>query len=124
MIYANVYSYQNDEPLTDEGFEIHDDSDFDVVELAAKNAAQSGVRCYIKWSRDSDGQSAYWGPSGTCFEAYIYSAPGRPAEMEGGKRVQVYLDAKSLEIAARLGGGNVSEGIRQALKQADLPTDN
>lgn len=124
MIYANVYSYQNDEPLTDEGFEIHDDSDFDAVELAAKNAAQSGVRCYIKWSRDSDGQSAYWGPSGTCFEAYIYSAPGRPAEMEGGKRVQVYLDAKSLEIAARLGGGNVSEGIRQALKQADLPTDN
>lgn len=123
MIYANVYSYQNDDPLTDEGFEIHGDSDFDAVELAAKNAAQSGMRCYIKWSRDSDGQSAYWGPNGTCFEAYIYSAPGRPAEMEGGKRVQVYLDAKSLEIAARLGGGNVSEGIRQALKQADLPTD-
>lgn len=124
MIYANVYSYQHDEPLMDDGFEIHDDSDFDDVELAAKNAAQSGVRCYIKWSRDSDGQSAYWGPSGTCFEAYIYSAPGRPAEMEGGKRVQVYLDSRSLKIADRIGCGNVSEGIRQALKQADLPIDN
>jgi hypothetical protein len=44
---------------------------------------------------------------------------GRPADV-GGKRVQVYLDAKSLAIAAKLGNGNgnVSDGIRQALKQA------
>lgn len=40
---------------------------------------------------------------------------GRPAEV-GGKRVQVYLDAESLAIASKLGGGNVSEGIRKALK--------
>lgn len=46
-------------------------------------------------------------------------AAGRPATMEGGKRVQVYLDAGSLTTAARMGGGNVSEGIRRALKQAD-----
>lgn len=43
---------------------------------------------------------------------------GRPAEMEGGKRVNVYLDAKSLETAAKLGNGNVSEGIRIALGKA------
>ena len=42
---------------------------------------------------------------------------GRPAEVDG-KRVQVYLDAKSLAIAAKLGNGNVSDGIRKALKQA------
>ncbi|MBV2193617.1 MAG: hypothetical protein KUL81_09800 [Azonexus sp.] len=42
---------------------------------------------------------------------------GRPAEV-GGRRVQVYLDAKSLAIAANLGGGNVSDGLRKALKQA------
>lgn len=42
---------------------------------------------------------------------------GRPAGI-GGKRVQVYLDAESLEIAARLSNGNVSDGIRKALKQA------
>lgn len=41
---------------------------------------------------------------------------GRPSEMEGGKRVNVYLDADSLAIAAKLGDGNVSEGIRKALK--------
>ena len=42
---------------------------------------------------------------------------GRPAEV-GGKRVQVYLDAESLAIASKLGSGNVSEGIRKALKGA------
>ena len=41
---------------------------------------------------------------------------GRPTEMDGGKRVQVYLDAASLNRAAELGGGNVSEGIRISLK--------
>jgi hypothetical protein len=43
---------------------------------------------------------------------------GRPAELDGGKRVQVYLDAESLATASRLGSGNVSEGIRKALKQS------
>lgn len=44
--------------------------------------------------------------------------PGRPAEMDGGKKVNTYLDAESVEIAKKLGNGNVSEGIRKALKQA------
>lgn len=43
---------------------------------------------------------------------------GRPAEMAGGRRVNVYLDAESLKIAADLGNGNVSEGIRTALRGA------
>ena len=43
---------------------------------------------------------------------------GRPSEMAGGKRVNVYLDAESLAIAAKLSNGNVSDGIRKALKQA------
>ena len=42
---------------------------------------------------------------------------GRPAVVVG-KRVQVYLDAESLSIAAKLGNGNVSDGIRKALKKA------
>ena len=42
---------------------------------------------------------------------------GRPSSVEG-KRVQVYLDAASLEAAAKLGHGKVSNGIRQALKIA------
>lgn len=41
---------------------------------------------------------------------------GRPSEMSGGKKVNTYLDAESVAIATRLGNGNVSEGIRKALK--------
>lgn len=43
---------------------------------------------------------------------------GRPSEMAGGKKVNTYLDAESVAIATKLGNGNVSEGIRKALKQA------
>lgn len=39
-------------------------------------------------------------------------------KMEDGKRVNVYLDAISLERAAALGAGNTSEGIRKALEIA------
>ena len=42
-------------------------------------------------------------------------AVGRPAEISG-KKVNTYLDAESIAIATRLGNGNVSEGIRMALK--------
>lgn len=45
----------------------------------------------------------------------VANDPGRPAELTGGKRVNVYLDAASLDRAAELGNGNVSEGIRIAL---------
>lgn len=45
-------------------------------------------------------------------------AKGRPVSMRDGKRVNVYLDRKSLERAAKLGDGNVSAGIRRALDQA------
>lgn len=41
---------------------------------------------------------------------------GRPAALADGKRVNVYLDAASLQRASELGNGNVSEGIRLALE--------
>jgi hypothetical protein len=41
--------------------------------------------------------------------------PGRPPSLSGGKRVNVYLDAASIKAADKLGGGNVSEGIRKSL---------
>lgn len=42
---------------------------------------------------------------------------GRPTALTGGRRVNTYLDGSSIEEAARLGKGNVSEGIRLALKE-------
>lgn len=59
----------------------------------------------IAWATPDD-----WGKDG-------YRNPGRPAALESGKRVNVYLDATSLERAATLGNGNVSEGIRIALNE-------
>lgn len=43
-------------------------------------------------------------------------------KLEGGKRVNVYLDQASLSKAAELGAGNVSEGIRRALADHPSPT--
>jgi ribonucleotide monophosphatase NagD (HAD superfamily) len=43
---------------------------------------------------------------------------GRPIEMMDGKKFTVYLDLESLAVAVKLGDGNISNGIRQALKHA------
>ena len=43
---------------------------------------------------------------------------GAPKKMTDGKRVNIYLDAESIDLAKKLGGGNVSKGIRAALKIA------
>lgn len=47
--------------------------------------------------------------------ADTYPGAGRPARMNNGGRVNVYLDEASISTACRLGGGNASEGIRKAL---------
>ena len=43
---------------------------------------------------------------------------GRPTKLLDGKRINVYLDVASLDAAAKIGNGNVSEGIRLALQKA------
>lgn len=43
---------------------------------------------------------------------------GAPAKMRGGRRVNLYLDVQSLAIAQAFGAGNVSEGVRVALRRA------
>jgi hypothetical protein len=43
---------------------------------------------------------------------------GRPAEMDGGKRTNIYLDADGRATAERIGNGNISDGIRIALAMA------
>jgi len=40
---------------------------------------------------------------------------------DGGKRINVYLDAESISIAKNLGIGNVSAGIRAACEIAQTP---
>lgn len=102
------------EPLTD-GVEVNEDAEFEVLETQAAELATAGTKCCIRWSRDSDGQMAYWGPRGATLKPHWYSTPGRPVEMQGGKRRNVYLDDASWAKALELGNGNASDGIRMAL---------
>lgn len=44
---------------------------------------------------------------------------GRPPIIRG-RRIDVYLDAESIAIAKRIGQGNVSSGIRKALKAYEV----
>ena len=43
--------------------------------------------------------------------------PGRKAEVTGTKRHNVSLDAQTVEKARIIGHGNVSKGIRKAVKE-------
>lgn len=113
MISAAIYSADM-VPLTD-GVEVSDDAEFEPIEARAAEMAAAGTKCCIRWSRDSDGQVAYWGPKGATLKPHWYSKPGRPEEMQGGKRRNVYLDDASLAKAVELGKGNASDGIRMAL---------
>lgn len=45
---------------------------------------------------------------------------GRPRELTQPKRQQILLEPADLETARSLGNGNVSAGIREALRQAQL----
>lgn len=47
----------------------------------------------------------------------VKAGGGRPAEMQGGHQVNVYLDEISLKTAKEMGNGNVSSGIREALRR-------
>lgn len=93
----------------------------DIMSGGPEAAAAAAVDKAIAFS-DDDGYSIF-APKAVITlipEDMRNSRPvGRPSEMEGGKRVNVYLDAESLDIADKLGNGNVSEGIRKALKVAE-----
>lgn len=43
---------------------------------------------------------------------------GRPVEIQSGRRVNIYLDADSVRAAKKIGDGNLSLGIRLALRRA------
>ena len=91
-------------------------TDLDGQKVMAVITKNGSPVAHHKFNAREDDREFYW--RGRITPLPIYPEAGRPAELEGGKRVQVYLDAESLAIAAKLGNGNVSDGIRKALKQA------
>ena len=66
----------NMEPISDD-MEIKCD-DYSAAEQFAAEAAASGTKCCIQWTRTEDGQTAYWGPAGAVFKPYWYVRMGRP----------------------------------------------
>jgi hypothetical protein len=86
-------------------------TELDGQKLAAVLTYQNRQLAFHRFDRQP-GQSDYW--RGRLDEIDLPQA-GRPETLDGGKRVNVYLDAASLAKAAELGDGNVSEGIRLAL---------
>lgn len=115
-VFATIYNTEF-EPLTD-GAEVETDAEFSGIEAKAQELAAGGTKCCIRWSRDSDGKVAYWGPAGATLKPHWYAKPGRPEEMQGGKRRNVYLDDASWYRAVEFGNGNASDGIRMALASA------
>lgn len=98
-----------------------DDDDFSLAVEEAKRLAKSGMACCIMWQRSEDGQMAYYGPRGCSLRPHWYGQIGRPREIASGRRVNVWLDQASVDLAESLGDGNVSAGIRAALA-ASLPS--
>lgn len=88
-------------------------TDLDGQKLAAVLSYDNRQIAFHRYDRQP-GANDYWRDK---LDEIEWPAGGRPAEMDGGRRVNVYLDAASIEAASALGGGNVSEGIRVALRR-------
>lgn len=77
---ASVYPYSDFgvpdpmQPAISEEYDIFGDTPdaWADVEAKAEEIAAGGTKCCIKWQRPSDGQIAYWGPQGACFEPHWY----------------------------------------------------
>lgn len=80
---------------------------------AAAEAASGGESALETWVTENVTPDAEL--RRTRLFADAYPSAGRPARMNNGGRVNVYLDEASISTACKLGGGNVSEGIRKAL---------
>ncbi|QYY33666.1 hypothetical protein K2O51_30940 (plasmid) [Cupriavidus pinatubonensis] len=93
-------------------------ADLDGQKVAAVLTYNQKQLAYHRFDR-KPGSADYWrGRMGEI--PWPPGIVGRPQEMEGGKRVNVYLDATSLARAARLGAGNVSVGIRRSLSNGEI----
>lgn len=93
-------------------------TDLDGQKLAAALTYNNSQLAFHRFDR-APGDADYWRDKLDDIEWPTVTS-GRPVELDGGKRVNVYLDAESLAAASAIGAGNVSEGIRRALKAAHV----
>lgn len=91
-------------------------TDLDGQQLVAVLSYNNRQLAFHRFDRDQ-GDADYWRDKLDEIE-WPHRRVGAPQKMENGKRVNVYLDEFSIDIASKIGDGNVSDGIRIALKQA------
>lgn len=89
-------------------------ADLDGQKLAAVLTYDNRQLAFHRFDRRL-GDGDYWRDR---LDEIEWPAGGRPAILDGGRRVNVYLDDASLVRASERGDGNVSEGIRRALSGA------
>ena len=90
-------------------------TDLDGQKLAAALTHQNRQVAFHRFDRQP-GDADYWRDSLDQIE--IGSRPAhRPVSIDA-KRVNVTLDAETIDRAKALGGGNLSAGIREAVKRA------
>lgn len=63
--------YNTNMQIVSDSYAIHGD-DFAALERKARKIAKAGTECCIRWTRDNDGQSGYYGPQGASITAYWY----------------------------------------------------
>lgn len=98
MVVIAVVLDTNNCPIS-EGFVVEDD-DFSEAEEAAETAAENGTKCCIRWNRSSDGQVAYWGPSGAAFKPHWYAE-----RVATGVQVLALPDAEFYALLAEVARG-------------------
>lgn len=108
------------------------DDEFQEVEDAAKAFAAEGTTCCIQWHRESDGETAYYGPRGCQIKPHWFSqisgrggagrGQGRKPVAEG--QVTVTASIRMTEAQRRklddLGG---APWVRGQVDAASLPTN-
>lgn len=89
-------------------------TDLNGQKLAAALTYNNRQLAFHRFDRNP-GDADYWRDKLDEIEWPTSRGRGAPAKLDDGRRVNVFLDKTSLDIAAQAGAGNVSEGIRAAL---------
>ncbi|HVK54626.1 MAG TPA: hypothetical protein VM532_06310 [Burkholderiales bacterium] len=93
--------------------------DLDGKKVLAAITKNGSPVAHHKFNAKQTDETYYW--RGRIDQLPIYEEAGRPTELDGGKRRNVYLDDDSWDAAKKLGKGNASDGIRKALALSKKP---
>lgn len=91
-------------------------TDLDGQKLAAALTHQNRQVAFHRFDR-APGDADYWRDRLDEIQMPATAGVGRPVEIDA-RRVNVTLDDETIERAKALGGGNLSAGLREAVRRA------